>query len=50
MATTAERLTQAASQLAAVSETPRLDAELLLAHAMGVSRATLLARLKEESR
>ncbi len=50
MATTAERLTQAASQLAAVSETPRLDAELLLAHATGVSRATLLARLKEESR
>lgn len=32
----------ASSVLADVSETPRLDAELLMAHALGVSRETLL--------
>jgi release factor glutamine methyltransferase len=35
-------LRDAASRLAAVSETPRLDAELLMAHALGVSREQLL--------
>ena len=32
----------AATRIAAVSETPRLDAELLMAHALGVERAALL--------
>ncbi len=32
---------------AAGLDTPRLDAEVLLAHALGIDRATLLARLKE---
>ncbi|WP_260600393.1 peptide chain release factor N(5)-glutamine methyltransferase [Sphingomonas endolithica] len=35
-------LNQAAASLAAVSDTPRLDAELLMAHALGVSREQLL--------
>jgi len=35
-------LRAAASQLAAVSDTPRLDAELLMAHALGVERDRLL--------
>jgi release factor glutamine methyltransferase len=35
-------LVQAAARLAAVSETPRLDAELLMAHALGSSRERLL--------
>lgn len=34
----------AARQLEAVSETPRLDAELLIAHALGVTREALLLR------
>ncbi len=46
MAAIAERLAQAATKLSAVSETPRLDAEILLAHALGLSRAALLARLQ----
>lgn len=37
----------AATHLATVSESPRLDAELLLAHALGVSRASLLARFRD---
>ena len=37
-------LTPAADRLAAVSETPRLDAELLMAHALGVPRDVLLMR------
>ncbi len=48
MAAVAERLAEAAGQLAAIGETPRLDAELLLAHALGISRAALLARLQDE--
>ncbi len=41
-----EALGAAAARLAAFSETPRLDAELLMAHALGVEReAMLLARL-----
>ncbi len=45
MATVAELLSHATTQLVSVSETPRLDAEYLLAHALGLSRAQLLARL-----
>ena len=38
----------AAARLAQVSETPRLDAELLMAHALGIGRETLLlSRLDE---
>jgi release factor glutamine methyltransferase len=37
----------AAARLSAVSESPRLDAELLLAHALGMSRAGLLARFRD---
>lgn len=37
-----EALTVAATRLAAVSDTPRLDAELLLAHALGIARETML--------
>jgi release factor glutamine methyltransferase len=35
-------LNEAAARLAAVSASPRLDAELLLAHALGIDRETLL--------
>ena len=35
-------LRDAAARLAAASDTPRLDAELLMAHALGVERAALL--------
>ncbi len=38
-----EHLRQAASRLTASSESPRLDAEVLLAHALGTSRAYLYA-------
>jgi release factor glutamine methyltransferase len=37
-------LAEAAQQLIAVSDTPRLDAELLMAHALGVCREHLLLR------
>jgi release factor glutamine methyltransferase len=37
-----EALADATVRLAATSETPRLDAELLMAHALGVERETLL--------
>lgn len=37
-----EALSDAAARLASVSDTPRLDAELLMAHARGVSREGLL--------
>jgi release factor glutamine methyltransferase len=37
-----EALSDAARQLVPVSDTPRLDAELLMAHALGVSRETML--------
>ena len=43
----AERLAGAACRLAAVTETPRLDAEILLAHALAIPRASLFARLRE---
>jgi release factor glutamine methyltransferase len=35
-------LAEAAARLASVSDTPRLDAELLLAHVLGISREALL--------
>ena len=37
-----EAITGAADRLATVSDTPRLDAELLMAHALGLSREALL--------
>jgi len=42
-----ERLLQASRLLARVSDTPRLDAEILLAHALGFRRSQLLARLRD---
>jgi release factor glutamine methyltransferase len=42
--TVAEALREAAARLAVVSDTARLDAELLMAHALGVSRSELLLR------
>ena len=42
--TIADRLREAAAELAETSDTPRLDAELLMAHALGVSRSELLLR------
>ena len=44
-----EALADAAARLAAVSETPRLDAELLMAHALGVARDDLLLRRLDDS-
>lgn len=44
--TVGERLREAAATLALVSDTPRLDAEILLAHALGMRRAKLLAELR----
>ncbi len=49
MPTVAEVLAEAAARLESVTETPRLDAEILLAHAMKVSRAQLLASLRDEA-
>jgi release factor glutamine methyltransferase len=43
----AEALSWATNQLHATSETPRLDAELLLAHVLGWSRARILAERRE---
>ena len=42
MTDVAAALRNAAQRLAAVSDTPRLDAELLMAHALGVERQALL--------
>jgi release factor glutamine methyltransferase len=47
--TVAEALRQAASQLAETSDTARLDAELLMAHALGVSRSELLLRHMQDA-
>jgi release factor glutamine methyltransferase len=44
MSTVAEALREAARRLGAVSDTARLDAELLMAEALGVSRSELLLR------
>lgn len=41
----AATLRQAAQELETVSETPRLDAELLMAHVLGISRQDLLLNL-----
>lgn len=46
-ATLAQTLALAVEALRDVSDTPRLDAEILLAHALGWSRARVLARLQE---
>ena len=43
----AERIAAATKRLEAVTGTPRLDAELLLSHALGWSRAKLLGHLDE---
>jgi release factor glutamine methyltransferase len=43
----ATALADAARRLASVSDTPRLDAELLLAHAIGISREVLLLGLRD---
>jgi release factor glutamine methyltransferase len=47
--TVAEALREAARQLADVSDTARLDAELLMAEALGVSRSELLLRHTADS-
>ena len=47
MRTLAGLLVEATAQLSAVTQTPRLDAEILLAHALRLSRAQLLARTQE---
>lgn len=45
----ADLITDAAARLESITETPRLDAQILLAHAMNVSPAQLLASLQEEA-
>lgn len=47
MADVAAILRDAAQELKIVSETPRLDAELLMSHALGISRPQLLLRLPD---
>lgn len=47
--TIAEALRKAAATLASTSDTPRLDAELLMAEALGVSRSDLLLRYTKAS-
>ena len=42
--TVALAIREAAEALAAVSDTPRLDAELLMAHVLGVTRSDMLLR------
>jgi release factor glutamine methyltransferase len=44
MTTVAEALREAAARLAATFDTARLDAELLMAHGLGVSRSEMLLR------
>ena len=44
MTTVAEALRDAAERLAAVTDTARLDAEVLMAEALGVSRSDMLLR------
>ena len=44
MITVAQALREAAARLAETSDTARLDAELLMAHALGVSRSDMLLR------
>ena len=47
--TVAATLREAAAQLAAVSDTPRLDAELLMAHRLGATRTEMLLRRMGET-
>lgn len=47
MAPIAEKLRAAAALLGARSDTPRLDVELLLAHALGLTRGDLLLRQRD---
>jgi release factor glutamine methyltransferase len=44
-----EALARATNHLASVSETPRLDAELLMAHSLGTTRERLLLQLLAEA-
>ncbi|MFX6803649.1 hypothetical protein ABTH20_19530, partial [Acinetobacter baumannii] len=41
-ATIADALREAAADLSGISDTPRLDAELLMADALGIDRGTML--------
>ncbi len=45
--TASDVIAAAIPRLSPITETPRLDAEILLAHALGITRASLLARLRE---
>lgn len=45
MAEVAVALAEAARKLEAVSDTPRLDAELLMAHSLGIERGAMLLRM-----
>lgn len=47
--TLAQQLHAATAALQPVTETPRVDAEILLAHALGIPRASLLARLNQHA-
>lgn len=47
MSKASDALRQAATRLAAISGSPRLDAELLMAHAAGISREELILRLRD---
>ncbi len=47
--TVAATLREAAARLAAVSDTPRLDAELLMAHLLGATRTQMLLRRMSET-
>ncbi len=48
MPTYAEELKDATERLSEITETPRLDAELLLAHALHIPRSRLLASLQDQ--
>jgi len=50
MSTLGQRLDAATRELSEVSESPRTDAEYLLAHALGISRSKLLSRLPDTAR
>jgi release factor glutamine methyltransferase len=49
MAELAAALAEAAQSLQTCSDTPRLDAELLMAHALGLDRSTMLLRMRDLS-
>ena len=50
MTTVAQALREAAARLAATSDTARLDAELLMAQALGTSRSDMLLRHMQDAR